>query len=408
VGLFPQKLLSCLPVDDLLTAEEQDEVMSLTVHSSTPRVLPRGDTSPLRKPSAPPLKEDRFLAGAPSGPTQPVFPSPLEANEKGSVSSYLKAGLSLGLAGLGMVVGGPAAAEALPPVAVAETLLSSEATDSVRLAEATEVKALSVSETDPRISQARGPHYVVTNPEVESNGLLLLSLGGTNSYPKDFLEFDKTAAQEGYVALALDYPNTVITTACRTSPQPDPCTLFREEINSGAEVSDLVEVDQLNSIEHRLEAALRHQAEHDPENFGAFVNADGPVWEKIVVVGHSQGAGHAGYLAKKHPMQGAILLAGPQDTTDAGPASWLSAPSATEPSRYFGFLHARDFFGMEKQLDAIRTLRESPEENGDRVGFEAPDGPVAVTEAELGDAHMSVINPGFTEIWQGLLGQAAR
>jgi pimeloyl-ACP methyl ester carboxylesterase len=265
------------------------------------------------------------------------------------------------------------------------------------------VEEIPVSATDSRIGEARGPHYAVVDNSVEPNGYLLLSLGGTNSLPSDFLPFDKVAAQEGFAALALDYPNTVITTSCKKSNQPDPCTLFREEINSGAQVSELVEVDQLNSIEHRLEAALRYQAEQNPERFGDFVNQEGPVWEKIVVVGHSQGAGHAGYLAKKHPLQAAILLAGPQDTTDAGPASWLSAPSATEPSRYLAFLHQNDFFNSESQLAAVRTLRESPGEPGLIIGDEGTDSPVVISRAEVRDGHMSVITPQFSEVWQGLL-----
>ena len=46
-------------------------------------------------------------------------------------------------------------------------------------------------------------------------------------------------------------------------------------------------------------------------------------WERIVVSGHSQGAGHAAYLSSTRPVLGAALLSGPQDTA-AGASLWLS------------------------------------------------------------------------------------
>lgn len=258
--------------------------------------------------------------------------------------------------------------------------------------------------TDPDISQVRGPHVALIDPQVEPNGLLLLSLGGTNSLPRDLVPFDQVAAREGYATLGLDYPNTVITTACRNSEQPDPCTLFRREIVSGEAVSDLVEVDAINSIEHRIESLLRYQAEQDPERYGEFMSESGPAWEKIVLVGHSQGSGHAGFLAKKHPVKAVILLAGPQDTTDAGPASWMTSPGATSPERYYSFLHRDDFFGSETQLEAARLLRQEPDAQPSSDGR----GPIIMTHNEVRDPHMSVITAQFSDLWQGLLQRAAQ
>ena len=261
------------------------------------------------------------------------------------------------------------------------------------------VTEIAPQDTDPAITQARGPHLAYL-PQTTPNGYLLLSLGGTNSLPSDFKAFDTVAAEQGFTALALDYPNTVITTSCKTSPEPDPCTLFRQEIATGQPVSQLVEVAPENSIEHRLDALLAYQAKHDPEHFGQFYNENGPVWNKIVVVGHSQGSGHAGYLAKRHPLQAAIMLAGPQDTTDAGPASWVSSPSATPPERFLSLLHRDDFFGSQSQLNIARILRQDP------AASASPNGPVVVSDQPVADPHMSVISPVFTGVWQNLLEQA--
>ena len=312
-------------------------------------------------------------------------------------SEALGSGIQLALVGAGMLAG-MASAQAAPEVAV--------------IVEAP-IQEVSVTEvaaplTDPSIPVARGPNLAIVDRNAIPNGYLLLSLGGTNSYPKDFLDFDKVAAGLGYSVLALDYPNTVITTSCKTSPQPDPCTLFRDEIVTGAQVSDLVEVDRTNSIENRLAALLKYQADQDPEHFAPFLKDGQPDWGKIVVVGHSQGSGHAGYLAKKHPMKAAILFAGPQDTTDAGPASWMSSPSRTPPSSYLSFTHRDDFFDSSSQLAAVRLLREEPGAQPTLVGHQNPNQPIVMSEAEVRDPHMSVITPQFEEVWGGLLEQAAR
>lgn len=322
------------------------------------------------------------------------------AQAKESVSHWadaMKAALGLCLVGTGLVTGGQLVAQSQ---VVEQTVLMPTRQESLQ------IKEISPQQTDPAITQARGPHIALVDSRALPNGHLLISLGGTNSLPSDFLPFNEVAAQEGYAVLALDYPNTVITTSCKTSPEPDPCTLFRREIVSGEQVSQLVEVDQANSIENRLESLLRYQAEHDPENFAQFMTESGPAWDKIVIVGHSQGSGHAAFLAKQHPLEGVILLAGPQDTTAAGPASWLSAASATEPEDYLSFLHRDDFFNSGTQLEAVRLLREDPQGAVSVVDYQSPTGPIVMSTAEVRDPHMSVITPQYREIWQGLLQRA--
>ncbi|MCA9776216.1 MAG: alpha/beta fold hydrolase [Candidatus Eremiobacteraeota bacterium] len=322
---------------------------------------------------------------------------PARVETSATFSQTLSSGLQLALVGTGLVVG------VVPAQAAQEVSLVTEAR-----VEAVSVTEIEAPTTDPSIPVARGPHLAIVDSSATPNGYLLLSLGGTNSYPKDFLAFDKVAASQGYSVLALDYPNTVITTSCKTSPQPDPCTLFREEIVTGQQVSDLVEVDRANSIENRLVALLKHQAKTDPEHYADFLKDGQPDWSKIVVVGHSQGSGHAGYLAKNHPMKAAILLAGPQDTTDAGPASWMSAPSQTAPDRFLSFTHKDDFFDSSSQLAAVRLLREEPGAQATVVDHQDPNQPIVMSDAEVRDPHMSVITPQFEDVWSGLLRQAAQ
>ena len=212
----------------------------------------------------------------------------------------------------------------------------------------------------------------------KSNGLLLVSLGGTNSKPADLEAFDLEAVSLGYKVLALDYPNSVISTAARDSKQPDAFDHFREEIVEGKPTSDLVEVDRPHSIEGRLQSALS-QLEWSQD------------WSKTVVVGHSQGSGHAAYLGKVHSLRGVIMLAGPQDDG----ARWLERPGQTEPSRYVALLHRNDFFDVNRQIRAVTTLRQGQVDSRSLV----------ISEEPVGDAHMSVIQPRFQEVWRSLLGQ---
>lgn len=212
------------------------------------------------------------------------------------------------------------------------------------------------------------------------NGFLLVSLGGTGSRPEDLEAFDLQAAEMGYRVIALDYPNSVISTACRESKQPDAFDHFRAEIVQGKPESELVEVDRAHSIEGRLESVLGELSAADP-SWKAFD------WSKTVVVGHSQGSGHAAYLGKLHPLQAVIMLAGPQDNG----AGWLRQPGQTPGVNYLSFLHRQDVFGVNLQLGTIRDLG----------GFE----PV-VTDEAVPDAHMSVIDPRFRGVWSGLLKQA--
>ena len=52
-------------------------------------------------------------------------------------------------------------------------------------------------------------------------------------------------------------------------------------------------------------------------------------WERVVAGGHSQGTGHAAWLAQTTRLRGAVLLSGPQDQqhndTLPDPKFWINA-----------------------------------------------------------------------------------
>jgi len=50
-----------------------------------------------------------------------------------------------------------------------------------------------------------------------------------------------------------------------------------------------------------------------------------PLWSKIVISGHSQGASHAAYVAQQRKLHGAMAFSGPQDACGDNGAAWASA-----------------------------------------------------------------------------------
>jgi pimeloyl-ACP methyl ester carboxylesterase len=266
-------------------------------------------------------------------------------------------------------------------------------------------QAVEPAATGALVQQVSGPHQAWWDDEIPGNGLLLISLGGTASRPQDLEALDREAVRLGYRALAIDYPNQVISTACRESKQPNAFDRFRSEIVEGRAESDLVEVNPPNSIEGRIQALLVTLAA-GPQSpiWKPFLERDRPAWNQIVVVGHSQGSGHAAYLGKLHSLRGVILLGGPQDQG----AAWLTRAGQTEPERYLSFLHRDDFFKSSLQIETGRALMANPRAPLSEVEGALPGArsQIVVTSMKVRDPHMSLLDPLFRAIWRDLLGRS--
>ena len=81
-----------------------------------------------------------------------------------------------------------------------------------------------------------------------------------------------------------------------------------------------------------------------------------PNWKKLIIMGHSQGAGHAAYLAQSNKLRGAVMLSGPQDECidcPDGTTFWIDSPYMTD--KYTAFAS-----GSEPFYDLMR-------ENWDRI-----------------------------------------
>jgi len=216
--------------------------------------------------------------------------------------------------------------------------------------------------TDDRLVPGQPAHFIALHRDVEQRGLLFLFLPGTGNTPEAYRSITRLAALNGYHAIALSYPNAVsVNFTCTGEPSLTCHESMRTEIIWGRDLSDKVTVDSLNCIAGRLSALLRYLARDFPQDgWGAYLGKNGlPVWNRIVVAGHSQGGGHAAFIAKKKLAAGVIMFSSVDYCTAIDrPAPWLSAKGVTPASRYAAFGHERDqSFPLYLQQRAWKALR---------------------------------------------------
>ena len=188
----------------------------------------------------------------------------------------------------------------------------------------------------PRLNPDRAtPEDIATAP----SGALVLFLPGTGTPPDAVSTLLQAAADMGHHVLGLSYASLPIPVSLTdlwcTRPGADAAAcnvqlhegvLFgREEApgGSGAPPSD----DETGNVwpvpPEESVAALAASALRDL-GWTQFLR-DGNqtvAWERVVVAGHSQGAGHAAYLSVARPVRAAVLFSGPQEGTQNGRA-WI-------------------------------------------------------------------------------------
>ena len=201
-------------------------------------------------------------------------------------------------------------------------------------------------DTDSRIKEWTEPHWVAINPNVPPNGRLLAFFAGSFVKADRLKSFLHCAASLGYLAINLRYPNSwTVGDLCRQSEDPECHAAVRREIAEGIPAQGQLGLGAGDSIVTRLTMLLRWLEKRQPEQgWGDFLTHRGLHWGNIVLAGHSQGSGHAAFLAKRHRVARVVMLGGPADfclTTDS-PAPWLGSDSKTPVEKFFGFSHERD------------------------------------------------------------------
>ena len=225
------------------------------------------------------------------------------------------------------------------------------------------------NQTDANYSTTNKSHFIVRNTKNHLNKLMLF-IGGSFSSPDDYTFISEHAASIGFDVISISYPNNVPAASLASSSDQFAFDNYRDEICFGNQVSNDVEVYFLNSINTRTINLIQYLESTYPEqNWNQYLTPSNNIdWKKIVVAGHSQGAGHACYLGKKKLVERVIMFSGPNDysTHFNSPANWLSDDGLTELSKQYALLHINDeiisydFQVLNLKDLGILTLSEEP------------------------------------------------
>jgi hypothetical protein len=193
-------------------------------------------------------------------------------------------------------------------------------------------------------------------PSGSAKGTLVVLLNGSGSTPAE-LTFDPAqnlfvaAAANGNHVLAVAYRSDVaVVTMCGNRPEcygASRSTLVNGVFAPDADGS-LAGIREDEGIVPRIDQALRALAASRPHaGWDAFITsstAASPAgriaWQRVIAAGHSQGGGHAAYLAKLFPLMRVVQFSSTCDAAAGVPAPWTAANSgwvASPAAVFFGF-----------------------------------------------------------------------
>jgi hypothetical protein len=258
---------------------------------------------------------------------------------------------------------------AAPETSVPDVSLEDPAVQQTCLqAGSVEVRSLNPCLLDPAVrnlcrdgdTEERGSrvHRVVLPADGPRTDTLVVFLQGSNLAPGDGMSHLQLAALAGHRAIGLGYDNTAIVQGVCAEEDPTDAACheaLRREVLYGDDTSPLVDVGPADSIVGRLTTVLGALADAYPEEgWQRFLDGGSPAWSDMVLLGFSQGSGHAALLSMDEALGGVVLLSGATDhvTTELGDrelADWLSpSDRATPASRLSGLFHrAEDPDGTE-------------------------------------------------------------
>jgi hypothetical protein len=205
------------------------------------------------------------------------------------------------------------------------------------------------SQTDPGITQYDNYHFIFLNSNILARGELFVFLPGTGGAPAGYTNVIRTAANLGLHAVGLMYPNGVtMNSLCADSTNPDCYAETRLAVINGG-TNAQISISATDCITNRLVKLILFLASNSPsQNWPQFLDSNFlPNWPKIVIAGHSQGAGHAGLIGKTCPVARSLMFADTDWWTPNGelpgqPAPWITNSGVTPPQYFFGFVHTND------------------------------------------------------------------
>lgn len=188
-------------------------------------------------------------------------------------------------------------------------------------------------------------HFIYTNLAVTQKNKLFLFFPGTGAVPFNYREILKHAANLGYHAIGLTYPNAdAINQICLSTTDTSCHSRARLEVFDGTDRHSSVNVDSNNCIERRTLKLLQYlETTYPQENWGQYYSSNQIQWDKIILSGHSQGGGHAGIISKiKQVDRVAMFAAMDWIVLLNRNADWITWNGPTPPESYYGFTHEND------------------------------------------------------------------
>jgi pimeloyl-ACP methyl ester carboxylesterase len=198
------------------------------------------------------------------------------------------------------------------------------------------------SQTDAAINGFNNSHYAYIAADRTYADRLLVFLPGTGAEPKNYRAFAQHAANLGFHAVGLMYPNEpAINQVCAGSKDITAHSRARLEIIDGTDRHSAIQVNAANSIINRLVKLLTwlHQ-KHPSDNWGQYLDGSQPAWNRIIIAGHSQGGGHAGVIGKHYPVQRVILFSAIDFLSDGQIPDWVNNTAGHE--KYYALHHTQD------------------------------------------------------------------
>jgi len=199
--------------------------------------------------------------------------------------------------------------------------------------------------TDVNYSATDKTHFVLRNSKKHLHKLLLF-IGGSFSSPNDYTYICKHSATIGLDVISISYPNNIPSATLTSSNDLFIFDNFRDEICFGNQVSNEVSVSKLNSINTRTLKLIQYLNNTYPDqDWGQYLTSLNNVdWSKIIIAGHSLGAGHACYLGKKKLVERVVMFSGTNDfsTHFNNPANWLTVSGLTPLNKQYALLHTQD------------------------------------------------------------------
>lgn len=198
---------------------------------------------------------------------------------------------------------------------------------------------------DPLSGAPNNYHFAYINKTITQKNKLFLFFPGTGAVPFNYKLIIQHAANLGYHAIGLTYPNSdAINSICQSSSDTTCHSRARLEVFDGTDRHSSINVDVNNCIERRTLKLLQYlNTAYPSENWSQYYSGSQILWNKVIVSGHSQGGGHAGLISKIKQVDRVVMFAAMDWISPLNRnADWITWNGPTAKNSYFGLTHQKD------------------------------------------------------------------